>query len=79
MSFRVTWDNLLDNVEALPADATLLTPFSQNPFHITDVQQHRILIEHQTGNKIIQLQRKQFEIGRSSEITVILASDEMAT
>jgi len=56
MSFRVTWDNLLDNVEALPSDATLLTPLSQNPFHITDVQQHRIFSEYQTGNKIIQLQ-----------------------
>ena len=61
MSFRVTWDTLLDNVEELPADATLLTPLSQNPFHITDVQQHRILIEHQADSETIPLQRDQFE------------------
>jgi len=61
MSFRVTWDTLLENVEARPADATLLTPLSQNPFHITDVQQHRILIEHQADSDTIPLQREQFE------------------
>jgi len=42
----VTWDTLLDNVEALPADGTLLTLLSQRPFHITDVQQHRIFSEY---------------------------------
>jgi len=61
MSFRVTWDTLLENLEALPADATLLTPLSQNPFHITDVQQQRILIEHQADSDTIPLQREQFE------------------
>ena len=61
MSFRVTWDNLLDNVEELPADATLLTPLSQKPFHITDVQQHRVLIEYQAESETVPLQRDQFE------------------
>ena len=61
MSFRVTWDNLLDNVEELPADATLLTPLSQKPFHITDVQQHRVLIEYQAESETVPLQREQFE------------------
>ena len=61
MSFRVTWDNLLDNVEELPADATLLTPLSQKPFHITDVQQHRVLIEYQGDSETVPLQREQFE------------------
>jgi len=61
MSFRVTWDNLLDNVEALPADATLLTPLSRKRFHITDVQKHRILIEYQADSETIPLQQDQFE------------------
>jgi hypothetical protein len=33
MSFRVTWDNLFDSVEELPADATLLTPLSEAVSH----------------------------------------------
>ncbi len=61
MPFRVTWSNLLDNVEELPADATLLTPVSQKPFQITDVQQHRMLIEYQAGSETVPLQREQFE------------------
>jgi hypothetical protein len=61
MSFRVTWDNLLDNVEELPADATLLTPLSQKPFHVTDAQQHRVLIEYQADSETVPLQRDQFE------------------
>ena len=61
MSFRVTWDTLLENLEALPADATLLTSLSQNPFRITGVQQQRILIEHQADSDTIPLQREQFE------------------
>ena len=61
MSFRVTWDNLLDNVEELVADATLLTPLSQKLFHITDVQQHRILIEYRADSETVPLQRDQFE------------------
>ena len=28
MSFRVMWDNLLDNMEELPADATLVLSYS---------------------------------------------------
>jgi hypothetical protein len=61
MSFRVTWDNLLDNVEELSADATLLTPLSQKPFYTTDVQQHRVLIEYRTDSETVPLQREQFE------------------
>jgi len=61
MSFRVSWGNLLDNVEKLPSDATLLTPLSRKPFHITDVQEHRILIEYQEKDETVPLQRDQFE------------------
>jgi len=62
MSFRVAWDNLLDNVEELPADATLLTPLSQKPFHISDVQQHRVLIEYRADSETVPLQRELFEM-----------------
>jgi hypothetical protein len=32
MSFSATWNNLLDNVEELASDVTLLTPLSGKPF-----------------------------------------------
>jgi hypothetical protein len=46
MTFAASWHNLLENAEELPPDATLLTPLSRKPFRITDVQEHRILIEY---------------------------------
>lgn len=61
MSFRVSWGNLLDNVEELPSDATLLTPLSRKPFRITDEQEHRILIKYQNKDETVPLQRDQFE------------------
>ncbi len=61
MPFQVSWRNLLDNVKALPPDATLLTPLSRQPFRIADVQEYRILIEYQNKNKTVPLDRDQFE------------------
>lgn len=61
MAFTATWHNLLDNAEELPSDATLLTPLSRKPFRITDVQEHRILIEYRDNEGTIPLQRDQFE------------------
>ena len=61
MSFRVSWGNLLDNAEELPPDAILLTPLSRKPFRMTDVQEHRILIEYRNENETVPLQRDQFE------------------
>jgi len=61
MSFSMTWNNLLDNVEELPSDATLLTPLSRKPFRVTDTQEHRILIKFRDGDGTVTLQREQFE------------------
>lgn len=61
MTFTATWHNLLDNAEELPSDATLLTPLSRRPFRLTDVQEHRILIEYRDDDGTVPLQRDQFE------------------
>ena len=61
MTFGTTWHNLLDNVEELPGDATLVTPLSRKAFSVTDVQEHRVLIQHRDDDETIPLQRDQFE------------------
>jgi len=61
MTFRTTWQNLLDNIEALPSDATLVTPLSRKAFGVRDVQDHRVLIEYRDDDETIPLQRDQFE------------------
>ncbi|MBX0326059.1 hypothetical protein EGH21_23905 [Halomicroarcula sp. F13] len=61
MSFSATWNNLLDNVEELPSDATLVTPLSRKPFRVKDLQQHRLLISFRDDDGTIPLQRDQFE------------------
>lgn len=61
MPFASTWRNLLDNVEELSPDATLVTPLSSKPFRVTDVQEHRILIQYRDDDATIPLQREQFE------------------
>lgn len=42
-------------------DATLLTPLSRKPFHLTILQEHRIHIEYRGDDGTIPLQREQFE------------------
>jgi len=61
MTFSSTWTNLLENVEGLPSDATLVTPLSRKAFGVTDVQEHRILIQYRDEGETIPLQREQFE------------------
>lgn len=61
MSFSASWHTLLENVEKLPSDATLLTPLSDKPFAVKDVQEHRILIKYRDSDGTISLQREQFE------------------
>lgn len=63
MPFSVTWHTLLDECEALAEDATLLTPLSQTRFRITDVQEHRIVVEFldRDVDETRPLQREQFE------------------
>ncbi len=61
MSFSASWHTLLENVEELPSDATLLTPLSRKPFAVKDVQEHRVLIRYRDADETIPLQREQFE------------------
>lgn len=61
MPSSVTWHNLLDNVEELPSDATLVTPLSRNPFRVKNVQEFRILITFRDDDGTTPLQRDQFE------------------
>jgi hypothetical protein len=60
MPFSASWGNLIDHAEDLPPDVTLITPLSDKRFTITDVQEHRIVIEFRDGESR-PLQREQFE------------------
>lgn len=61
MPFTAIWRTLLDECDALTADATLITPLSETRFRITDVQEHRINIEFVESGDSQPLQREQFE------------------
>jgi hypothetical protein len=61
MSFTATWNTLLEHLEELPSDATLVTPLSQKAFQVTDVQQHRVLVQYRDDDETIPLQQDQFE------------------
>ena len=39
MAFQPTWHTLVDTVESLPADATLVTSLSDRVFDISDLQE----------------------------------------
>lgn len=59
--FSVSWHTLLEEAEELAVDATLVTPLSHTPFRITDVQEHRIIIDYDDREETRPLQREQFE------------------
>jgi hypothetical protein len=61
MAFQATWSNLLEECEAVGDDATLVTPLSNDAFRITDVQEHRIIVEFPDSGEKRPLQREQFE------------------
>lgn len=61
MPFSVSWHTLLDELEELPEDATLITPLSHKQFRITDVQEHRVIIQFEDKDEKRPLQRDQFE------------------
>mgnify|MGYP000583098917 CR=1 FL=1 len=61
MTFSVSWHTLLDELEDLPEGATLITPLSHKRFRITDVQEHRVVIEFVDADEVRPLQRDQFE------------------
>lgn len=61
MPFTASWQTLLDECEELAVDATLITPLSETRFRLTDVQEHRIVIEFLDSDDSQPLQREQFE------------------
>lgn len=60
MTFSVSWHTLLAELDNLPSDAVLLSPVRQNPFRITDTQEHRVIIEYVEKDEHRPLQREQF-------------------
>lgn len=61
MPFSASWHILLDELDELPEGATLITPRSHKRFRITDVQEHRVVIEFVESEERRPLQRAQFE------------------
>ena len=63
MPFNASWHTLLDELEDLPEDATLITPLSHDRFRISDVQEQRVIIEFldRDIDETRPLQRDQFE------------------
>jgi len=61
MPFSVSWHTLLEHLDELPADATLITPLSHSHIHITDIQEHRIIVQFDESSEKRTLQRDQFE------------------
>ncbi|WP_049985477.1 hypothetical protein [Halobellus rufus] len=61
MPFTASWRTLLEECDALAADATVITPLSETRFRITDTQEHRINIEFVDSGDPQPLQREQFE------------------
>lgn len=61
MPFSVSWRTLLDELEELPEGATLITPLSHKRLRITDVQDHRVIVQFDDSEGKRPLQRDQFE------------------
>lgn len=61
MTFNVSWHTLIDELEELPDGATLITPLSHKRFRVTDVQEHRVVIDYEDRDEKRPLQRDQFE------------------
>lgn len=61
MPFSASWRTLLEHLADLPPDATLVTRLSRKSFRVTDVQEHRVLVEYHEDSGAAPLQREQFE------------------
>jgi hypothetical protein len=61
MPFSVSWHTLLEEAEAISDDATIVTPLTHTPFRLSDVQEHRIIIDYVDKDETRPLQRDQFE------------------
>ena len=59
--FDAAWGTLIEHCEELPVEATLITPLASKRFRVTDVQDHRIVIEDVDSGETQPLQREQFE------------------
>jgi len=62
MSFVTSWHTLLDRLEEIPDDATIITPLSNRHLHVTDAQEHRVLVVFERTGEERPLQRDQFEM-----------------
>lgn len=60
MPFSASWHTLLDECTALSTGATLITPFTDDRFRITDIQEHRIVVAFTDSEEANPLQREQF-------------------
>lgn len=63
MPFSASWHTLLDELNDISDEATLVTPLSDNQFRISDVQEQRVIIEglDRDIDATRPLQRDQFE------------------
>lgn len=61
MAFSVNWHTLLDELDDLTEDATLITPLLHDRFRIDDVQEQRVIITFEETDERRPLQRDQFE------------------
>ena len=61
MAFSATWHTLVGECEDLPPDATLVAPLSHRGYRVTDVQEHRIVVERVDAEETRPLKRDQFE------------------
>ncbi|SEO75272.1 hypothetical protein SAMN05216388_101840 [Halorientalis persicus] len=61
MPFSVSWHTLLDHADELADKATLVTPLTHTEFRLSDVQEHRIIIDYVQKDETRPLQREQFK------------------
>ena len=61
MTFTECWHTLLEKCDALPAEATFITPLTDKHFQITDVQEYRVLVEFAESGDTQSLDREQLE------------------
>jgi hypothetical protein len=61
MPFEASWHTLLDRCEEFGGGTKIATPLSDDQLRVTDVQEHRIVVEFSDTGETRSLQREQFE------------------
>lgn len=61
MTFNAAWNTLLDELDSLPEEATLITPLSHRRFRVIDIQEARVITEFEDRDEKRPLQIDQFE------------------